>query len=87
MKAFGDRECTDTKSESFKNPLEYHKDYSPYACMVECHSHFIQEACNCSQTFAFGKNMSLLQLKGTTHQKIKMSEKTLIFKETILVQT
>ena len=55
VKAFGDSECVETKSENFKNPLEYYSVYSPYACMVECRSKFVQKQCHCTPTYGVGK--------------------------------
>ena len=55
VKAFGDSECVETKSENFKNPLEYYSVYSRYACMVECRSKFVQKQCRCTPTYGVGK--------------------------------
>ena len=56
VKAFGTRECVDTQSNTFKNPLEFYDHYSLHACMLECRAKFTYEKCNCSGPFDAGKS-------------------------------
>ena len=55
VKAFGSKECTDTKSPDFKNPLEFSDHYNIYACMTECKFRYIRNTCGCSSIYNISK--------------------------------